>query len=333
MGKSTGYTRKASLLFKSRLDKAIESVILNNLGIRKDERFLIVYDSTKAPLAERFKNVASSIVEDVVLMRIPQTSVDGQEPSAKASKALLECDAAIILTSRSISHTKARRNATAKGVRMASMPGITEEIMKRSVNIDYSGLKKRIEKVGSLLDKAKYVNIKTSFGTDIYFSISGRKSHGLSAGMFNTKGKWGNLPEGESYIAPVEGSANGVFVVDGSIAGIGKIKHPVIFFVRDGMIEKITNGKKPLIIEDMMSRIGTKARNIAEFGIGLNNKARVTGIVLEDEKAIGTCHIALGNNIGFGGKVDVPFHVDCVIRKPSIWLDNKRIMKNGKLLV
>ena len=78
MGKSTGYTRKASLLFKSRLDKAIESVILNNLGIRKDERFLIVYDSTKAPLAERFKNVASSIVEDVVLMRIPQTGVDGQ---------------------------------------------------------------------------------------------------------------------------------------------------------------------------------------------------------------------------------------------------------------
>ena len=78
--------------------------------------------------------------------------------------------------------------------------------------------------------------------------------------------------------------------------------------------------------------MGKKARNIAEVGIGLNRKAKVTGIVLEDEKAYGTCHIALGNNIGFGGKVDVPLHIDCVIKKPTIFLDDKIIMKKGRLV-
>ena len=109
------------------------------------------------------------------------------------------------------------------------------------------------------------------------------------------------------------------------------MKHPIIVFVEKGYVKRVTDGKKPPEIEKALDSVGKKGRNIAEFGIGVNRKAKVTGIVLEDEKSYGTCHIAFGNNIGFGGKVNVPLHIDCVMTKPTIFFDSKCIMKHGKL--
>jgi leucyl aminopeptidase (aminopeptidase T) len=47
---------------------------------------------------------------------------------------------------------------------------------------------------------------------------------------------------------------------------------------------------------------------------------------------MGTCHIAFGNNKHFGGKVDVPFHVDFVIKNPTIYAGSSLMMKDGKIL-
>jgi aminopeptidase len=333
MVKRFGFIGTGDLLFSSKIDSAISIILTKNLCIKKSESLIIIYDSKKEDIARRFFEVSSTLLDNVEWLKIPVAKVNGQEPPRNAEEALSSHDVAIILTQKSISHTKARRDASEKGTRIASMPGITEPILKRSIDIDYSALKKDILRIGKLLDRAKTASIKTKYGTDIIFSIEGRKAHGLSAGIYNKKGKWGNLPEGEVYIAPVEGTANGHFVVDGSIAGFGKMHHPLILFVKDGYISKITDGKKPAELQSLLNKYGKDARNIAEFGIGLNKKAKVTGVVLEDEKAYGTCHLALGNNIGFGGKVDVPFHMDCVMKKPDICLDNKCIIRKGKLLI
>ena len=83
----------------------------------------------------------------------------------------------------------------------------------------------------------------------------------------------------------------------------------------------------------MLDKVGKKARNIAEFGIGTNDSARLSGILLEDEKVMGTVHLALGNNVTMGGSVNVPMHVDGVIKKPTVYLDGKLLMDKGKLLI
>ncbi|MBR9700012.1 aminopeptidase [Candidatus Woesearchaeota archaeon] len=316
----------------SKLDKAISIVYSKNLGVKQQESVVIVYDVRKERLAKRFKKIGLLFSDSVELLKIPLAKVNGQEPPLKASKEMKKYKVALFITSFSLSHTKARRDMTKKGIRIASMPMITGDILKRSIDIDYKRLKQDTLKLGKKLDKAKTVRIKTSFGTDFGFSVKGRKAHGLKAGIFDKKGYWGNLPEGEAFIAPVEGTASGVFVVDGSIAGFGKTGHPLIFFVENGFLKKVTDGKKPPQIEKVLDKVGRKARNIAELGIGLNRKAKVTGIVLEDEKVYGTCHIALGNNIGFGGTVNVPLHIDCVITRPDIYFDKKLVMKKGKLL-
>jgi leucyl aminopeptidase (aminopeptidase T) len=216
---------------------------------------------------------------------------------------------------------------------MASMPGITEGALRRAIDIDYKRMKEDSMKLILMLSRASKARIRTIYGSELELGLRSRKAHGTSAGIYNKKGKWGNLPEGEAFIAPIEGTANGTFVVDGSISGFGKVSHPLVFFVEDGFAVKITDGKKPPKIGALLDKIGKNARNIAEFGIGLNRKAKITGEVLEDEKVYGTCHIALGNNLSFGGKVDVPLHLDCVMIKPDIYLDDELIMRKGKLVV
>ena len=138
------------------------------------------------------------------------------------------------------------------------------------------------------------------------------------------------LPAGEVFIAPLENKTNGTIIVDASVGGLGKVDKNIKIIVKDGFIDNIAGGK----ISDAFKKLlkNKLYRNVAELGIGTNPKAKIIGNVLEDEKASGTCHIAFGNNKHFGGKVDVPFHVDVVIRKPTIYADGFLIMEDGKII-
>jgi aminopeptidase len=164
-------------------------------------------------------------------------------------------------------------------------------------------------------------------------TIKGRKCHGRSSGLFLHRKAWGNLPEGEGCLAPIEGTTNGTFVIDGSVARLGKVDKPIKVVVEKGYAVSITGGSVASMLKNTLKPYGHKALNIAELGIGTNPKAKITGEVLEDEKVLGTCHFAFGNNKSMEGKIDVPLHIDCVIRKPTIKIDSRLIMKNGKLLL
>jgi len=75
------------------------------------------------------------------------------------------------------------------------------------------------------------------------------------------------------------------------------------------------------------------ARNLAELGIGTKDKARVTGVILEDEKIYGTVQIALGSNDTFGVTVAAGIHVDGIITRPELSLDGRVLVRDGKVLV
>jgi len=111
------------------------------------------------------------------------------------------------------------------------------------------------------------------------------------------------------------------------------LKNPISVKVKDGYATEITGGKEADKLKRMLLKFGKKGRNVAEIGIGTNDKAKLSGILLEDEKVLGTVHIALGNNLSMGGNVNVPLHVDGVILKPTVYFDGKMIMRNGKLII
>lgn len=305
-----------------------------NLGLKNSEKVLIVTDSEKRQLGYAFKEAASQITSKVELIEIPVPRFNSEEPPGFAAEKMLSADVVLLPLAKSLSWTRARREATQAGARIASMPRITEDIILRTFPIDYEHIKRLVNKLDDLFDATYKVKVTSKLGTNLEFNVSGRKGRGRNGGIYTRKGAWGNLPCGEAFIAPVEGSANGSCFVDASHAGVGKVFEPIEITVENGFAMKFEGGNEARTLKKMLEDVDDpNAFNIAEFGIGCNNKAKIIGITLEDEKVLGTCHIALGRNIFFGGTIDVGVHVDGVIKSPSIYFDNQKIMDQGVLLI
>jgi leucyl aminopeptidase (aminopeptidase T) len=183
-----------------------------------------------------------------------------------------------------------------------------------------------------MLEKSKKIRVTSPGGTDITMPIGGRTAH-ASSGLFRQAGQWGNLPTGEAYLAPLEGVSNGTVVVDGSMAGIGVVSEPIRITVKHGFATEITGGAEAKKLIELLEPHGKDARTVAEFGIGTNDKAILTGKIIEDEKVMGTIHIAFGDNKSMGGSVRVASHLDGLVKQPNVWFDGREIMRNGEFIV
>ena len=317
----------------TKLDTASQIAIRDCMGAKKNEKILVITDELKREIGLSLHENAVRMGYFSLLVEMKSGKINGEEPSPEVADLMQKYDVVFCPTAKSLTHTDARRNASAKGVRIATFPGITKDVMIRGMNADYNAISKRTIKLQKILEKGKTIRVTAPAGTDISFEIAGRKVI-PSKGLFHKKGESGNLPTGEAFLAPVEGTSNGVFVVDGSMAGLGLIKNANIKIeVRDGYATKFSGGTLAKRLKTILDKVGKDARNIAEFGIGTNDSAKLSGVLLEDEKVMGTIHIALGDNVSMGGSVNVPIHLDGVVKKPTVWMDGKILMKDGKLLV
>lgn len=311
--------------------EAAEKALSGCLKISKGEKALVVSDRTDCQVALALYQAAEKLGAEPVFIKFKPRQNHGEEPPSPVAAAMAASDVIVMPTDKSLSHTNARKNACAKGARVASMPTITMELFLRAMAADYHGIAKRTKMYGEFLSKGNFVQITSPAGTDLTFSIEGRTAE-LDTGILDKPGMSSNLPAGEAFIAPVEGTAQGILVFDGSLAGVGLLKEPLVLEVKDGYVQKVVSGGQGKeSLERMLKQKPVAARNIGEFGIGTNDKAQLSGNILEDEKVLGTVHVALGANHTFGGNVEVDFHVDGIILNPTVKIDSKIIMDNGKL--
>src|SRR3989344_5003304 len=243
--------------------KSINVVLKKCLDLKRNESIFIVTDSELYDLAKEFFFQAAKITKKAKLSTIPIPKVNGTEPPKGIAKEMLKYDVEILITAKSLSHTNARIKASKKGARIVTMPGITKQILNRTIDIDYNKLQKLHNKLANILDKGKKAEITTKSGTKLSFSIKGRKAYGRDTGLFTKKGSFGNLPTGEIFIAPVERTANGVYIVDASFAGIGKLRGKLELHVKNGFVDEI-KGKDAKKLENLLNPFGKKARNVAE---------------------------------------------------------------------
>lgn len=304
------------------MNRVVDKIVYQCMGYRKGERILIITDDQLIQIANFFYERIKILGIETLCMRIIPRRVHGEEPPPEVASALKTTHIALLITSKSLSHTLARQIASRKhGVRIASMPGITLDILRRSLDIDYEKLYTETKRLAKILNKGRNVRVTTERGTDVSFSIKGRKIF-EDNGIYTQRGAFGNLPAGEICLSPLEGTTQGKLIVDASFAGWGKLEEPLKFEIKDGFVKKINNLK----LKKFLSAMGKSAYNIAEFGIGLNPKAKITGNVLEDEKAKNTAHFALGDNLSFGGRIRARCHLDGVFRKPQIWVDGVKLV-------
>ncbi|ASN04243.1 aminopeptidase [Virgibacillus necropolis] len=304
-----------------KLIQLAKSILNNNLQLNKMDQLLIVTDSELMNIAEYFYQAGVEMGNETLLTKMITRSKSGEEPPTVVGEAMKSSDVVLCITKHSLTHTKARKQASLSGARIATMPGITLDMLQEgAILANYKEVEKLTYEYCELLDKGEQVTIIKEH-TSLSFSIKGRK--GIpSTGVFYERGDSGNLPSGESYIAPIEESANGKIMIDGSISGIGILNEAIVLTIKNGRLIEASGAKGKHLLELLGEG---KGRTIAELGIGTNRSARLTGNVLEDEKVAGTVHIAFGSNKSFGGKTEAGVHIDCVIKEPKLYIDGKEI--------
>jgi aminopeptidase len=302
------------------------------MGARPHESVLIVADEPLRSIGFALRQAAKDLGHDVMLIEMLPRATNGAEPPPQVAQLMTMVDVVLCPTSKSLTHTEARRAATAAGARVGTLPGVTEAIMVRCMNADYRRIADRTERLCALMTNAKTIRVVAPAGTGITLPVEGRLPI-ASTGLFRERGQFGNLPTGEAYLAPLEGQSNGVVVVDGSMAGVGVVTTPIRILVKDGQATDIRGGREAEQLVGLLEPHGRDGRNLAEFGIGTNDRAQLSGVILEDEKVMGTIHIAFGDNKSMGGTVRVASHLDGLVKQPSVWFDDRLIMEAGRLLV
>jgi len=313
----------------SDLDAAVRAVVRDCLGVSEGEEVLVVANPVTQHLGERLRAEAADAGGDAVLAVISERASHAAEPPRSVAEAMAAADVILAPTVQSLSHTASRRRATEAGVRCATLPGVTEEMLARVMSADMEGLRRKGQAVAEALDRASEAHITCPNGSDLHLDLSGRTAI-PDAGELTATGAFGNLPCGEGFIAPAGGE--GALVIDGSIAAIGLVDGPVELVVEGGHLTSARGGQGVALME-LLTAHGEGGTNVAELGIGTNEKAKLTGEILEDEKILGTCHVAFGASAAIGGTVQVPVHLDCVVTRPTVELDGEAIVREGELLL
>lgn len=242
----------------------------------------------------------------------------------------------------------------------AHSPGITLDMaLKGPIQCNYQKMAQESDRLLEKLAGVKKMHISAPAGTNIEVEIPQEIKFDtdctiIPPNIYGRRGKFGNLPVGEVWSQkdeiidatnketgktekqsyPVKHIADGILVCDVTAGGYtAKInpEKPLIAKFKNGVLTEIRCDDHALdaLIGDVLGSAAKYGLEtvLEEVGIGLNDKARVTGNMLEDEKIRGTCHLAPGN---------IRCHVDMLINNPTIIakrVDGTEvgIMYNGKL--
>lgn len=322
-----------------RTDNSVADHLLSHCGgLQASESVVIVADSATQALAELFAARARRISQTVKLLLVPDMAIHGEEPPDSVAEAMARADLVLGLTQMSMAHTQARRIASERGARYLSMPDFDHKILQNpAVSINYRSVATRVREYCDALTAGREARITSAAGTDIRLRFEGRIAN-YCPGFVDGPGTLGSPPDIEANISPIETKSEGTIVVDGSIPcrEIGLLDTPVLLQVSEGQIIAIEGSNTHVIdtLERMFDTVGSpKTRTLAECGIGLNPKAQLTGNMLTDEGAFGCIHFGFGSNATVGGTNDVPFHLDFVLRAPTLTVDGEILIETGTILL
>ncbi|HVF79048.1 MAG TPA: hypothetical protein VNA28_12190 [Solirubrobacteraceae bacterium] len=314
----------------SELDQAVATVVERCLRVRQGETVLVVADPDSVAIGEALLAAACCAGGDGVLTILPPNPSRGTEPPAPVAAAFAAADVFIAPCLPSLSHTSARRRACELGRRGATLPGVTADMLARLMSTDFDVLAARCRAVAGLLTDAGDTHLTCPRGTDLRLDLRGRS--GISdEGDLGAAGAFGNLPCGEGFASPAGGEGT---IATSALADVGLTGEPVMLTVREGALVGADGaGEAAQRFLDALDAHGPLGRNLAEIGVGTNDRATVTGNILEDEKILGTTHIAFGASAGIGGTVTVPVHLDVVVFEPSLWIGTTQVLDGGRWLL
>jgi len=309
----------------SSLRAPAETAVEQCLDLKSDESCAVVTDEKRQAIGEALYAVASEITDDATIVRYPPGDQHGAEPPAPVAAAMAGADVVLAPTTKSLTHTEARTDATEAGARVATLPGITDGVFLMGLDADYESIAAESERLLDQVAGCEEIRVTTELGTDITFDL-GDRAWQLDTGIVHEPGQMSNLPAGEIFVSPED--ASGRFVVDGTMMPHGKLDEgqTLAFEVEDGYVTEVSDDAVREELEAAADEVGEDAYNLAELGIGSNLAVEeLVGSVLLDEKAAGTVHIAIGDDHGIGGNTTAPIHLDGIVTGPTVYADGEAI--------
>lgn len=331
-----------------------EKVLSECLLLRSGDSLTIFFDETTEEPAKLLISAANKLRLSITTRRVEvnqQCNFSGDsELPIEDLKALGSARGILTCLSNQPAGTAYRRALLRQGTnahqRVGHMPGIDLNLLAHAVNIDYFLASSMCDDLALSLtigNQAKlrtyiydeYMNVKDEF--DLNFELGGTLRPAITSTGRIPIGTWGNLPGGETFIAPIENTAKGVFVLNGSFKN-NVIRPPdaVLLYFSGGQLERVGGtGKMTEKFDEFLTNVGNRGgdsfNKLAEFGIGVNpGVPDLTGNALFDEKCLGTAHIAIGDSERYGGSNKSEIHEDLVTRSPSLWIDEKPILSKGQ---
>ncbi len=295
------------------------------LALGADESLAVVTDEKRRPIGAALYEAGRAVTDDATLVEFPVGDQHGAEPPEPVAAAMAGADAFLAPTSKSLSHTTARKDACEAGARGATLPGITEAVFATGLDADYEAIATACAEVHEQVRDAEEIRVTTPAGTDLTVR-PGERSWLEDTGDVSEPGAFSNLPAGEVFVSPETG--DGRFVVDGTMMPHGRLAEgeTLTFEVEDGTVVDVSDEAIGEQLAEAAGAVGEDAYNLAELGIGTNVAvAELVGSVLLDEKAGGTVHVAIGDDHSIGGDVTAPVHLDGILRNPTVEADGEPI--------
>ena len=324
---------------KTEMDMAAYKAMLEVYEVSAIDKVLILTDVHSRTIAEAFKNACNKIGCQEETYEIDERERPLREVPEGLIKMLPSKNVVLNILKAFPEEINFRiqwifKVEEGRYRRLGHMPGITEEMMFRSVNVDYTKMKAVADQLLKALNDADKIHITTDEGTDLILGVKNRPFVG-DVGVQQSLEC--NLPCGEIFCGPLETEAEGIVVFNASIGDIGLLEKPLKVYISSGRITKIESEDKTLVDKIIaLQNVDEDSMVIGELGIGVNRGAAITGNMLEDEKSLGTAHLAFGNNEDFpgGGKNKSKIHRDYLFYRPTIeviYIDgsNRVLMENG----
>jgi 2,5-dihydroxypyridine 5,6-dioxygenase len=324
------------MLTEKTMIEVAQKVVGQVLGLKPGETVTILRDTEEdsAPFAQILSREAMRVGAEPVSMIIPPRTVGGQELPEPVAGAFLRSSALINITKWPIIHSRAVSTALGAGCRSCNLRAFADGMLESpGITTDYEVVRRNALATDALLEKARMVRFTTAEGSDITMELCGRKGK-AQTGFADRPGTFSGLPDGESTVAPKEGTTQGCIVNPYIIDKIGQVDEPFRMEIKDGFIVNVEGGKQAARLLDLFEKSDPNARRAAsQFALGMNPDCRVIPDTKEVSKRLGTLHVAMGDNISLGGTVQSGLHIDIVILNPTVWLDDKKILENGKLFI
>lgn len=335
------------LLNKRTLEVA-RKILANNLNVTGGESVLVISDDIE--LSEALAHETKELQGEPSIFYLPNSIRPIKHITEPLKSALKSSDVVLTPMKRLDEETEFRLSIMkfAKDLgkaRMAHMPGVNREIFLSGVlEADPYEMEATGNKIAEILTKGRNLRITTKRGTDLTMKIGGwDRTADADVGLITLPSQLDNLPAGESFISPLEGSANGWLVIDGSCPGMLLNGNEVVELdIKDGFVVDMKGGESAEKYSKLLMKMKEECEDeeqkkniyaVAEIGIGLNENAELMGLPIVDEKVLGTAHIALGSNSFIGGRIDAPNHHDLIFLNPTIYVDDVKIIEDGKLLL